>query len=232
MLIGSTRQALCNSAQIGAIFVLIRGSACQRSDLSLSACQWFLAASWVPLKSHGRGTIDRRLVGHPLSARVNRPAPLHSAARPERAIRRGGRAAEGTRLLSEYGVYSSIRGSNPLLSVFSRHLALAPRARRLELRASHQHRELAGSMRGPRANTASSPARSPPQPNFCALATRAEAQPRPGLASTTAAADAAADRSRSGSRPPPVRAAGSAGYRSGARWTGRARRAAPRPGGR
>ncbi len=31
-------------------------------------------------------------------------------------LRRGGRVAEGARLLSEYGVYSLIEGSNPSLS--------------------------------------------------------------------------------------------------------------------
>src|SRR4051794_5143427 len=46
-----------------------------------------------------------------------------ATARPERGASTlrssgtGGRVAEGTRLLSEYGVYSSIAGSNPALSV-------------------------------------------------------------------------------------------------------------------
>src|SRR3954453_20954051 len=43
---------------------------------------------------------------------------LHCAGRRacEACARRGGRVAEGTRLLSEYGAASSIAGSNPALS--------------------------------------------------------------------------------------------------------------------
>ena len=44
-------------------------------------------------------------------------AQAERAASTLRATGTGGREAEGTRLLSEYGVYSSIAGSNPALSV-------------------------------------------------------------------------------------------------------------------
>src|SRR5437879_8509895 len=49
--------------------------------------------------------------------------------------RRGGRAAEGTRLLSEYGDQYSIAGSNPALSVY---LANASRAAFAPTRACSQ----------------------------------------------------------------------------------------------
>ncbi len=45
---------------------------------------------------------------------------IHGASRRERELRRDGRAAEGAPLLREYGVNSSIEGSNPSLSAICR----------------------------------------------------------------------------------------------------------------
>ena len=52
-------------------------------------------------------------------------APAERAARP--IPRRGGRVAEGTRLLSEYGAASSIAGSNPALSALNATATLSAR---------------------------------------------------------------------------------------------------------